>query len=595
MSSYYSDKLYEGKETIVVAMDIGTTHSAVSFVYLSPGSRPQGKMVAHWPGQPHWNGAAKVPTLVSYENGLVKGYGLEAEKDFEEYPENVARWFKLHLHPAAMKIPNAEAETFETPPLPKKITIEQVYVDFMQYMMVNTHKFFEMTTPNGEEIWARLRDTATIVLATPNGWTFNEQEILRRAAIKASLVTGENARRLLRFVTEAEASVHYALANHSLAWLQHRAVFAVIDCGGSTVDTTVYRCTSINPLRLKETCPSECVQAGGIYVNRKITQMLKDKIYGTSFDDPEILRSMMRAFEAELKPSFDDTMEKYELKFGSLRDHDPTIGIQKGRITLSRQDLATIFDSVTNQILGSCLNTLINQKTKHAILVGGFAESPYVRKVLSRALRHNGIQVIMVGDYTRKAAAEGAIITYIKQFVSARAVKATYGGCVRQNYDKKLHHDRKQAAKIYPDGQMRVDDAFHTWVTKGTVLQETSAYKLPYHLAWDANTRQEDLIGSLGTTGIEVFAWDGDGTSTWCKDEGGKVIKGMRLICTLCADLSALAKGLRVVNGFRGKRHYRVDYIVCVYFGDTQLRATLQWKEGRTFRESEVNVISDVF
>jgi hypothetical protein len=67
----------------------------------------------------------------------------------------------------------------------------------------------------------------------------------------------------------------------------------------------------------------------------------------------------------------------------------------------------------------------------------------------------------------------------------------------------------------------------------------------------------------------------------------GVVAKGMRLICTLNADLSALAGALRVQTGKRGKTFYRVDYNVCVYFGGTQLRANLQWKEDvRTFSSS---------
>jgi len=53
----------------------------------------------------------------------------------------------------------------------------------------------------------------------------------------------------------------------------------------------------------------------------------------------------------------------------------------------------------------------------------------------------------------------------------------------------------------------------------------------------------------------------------------------MRLICTLKADLSALARVLQKQTGAHGKKFYRVDYIVCVYFGGTQLRAKLQWKE----------------
>jgi hypothetical protein len=140
------------------------------------------------------------------------------------------------------------------------ITIERVYADMMGYLMKHTQGFFEKTTPKGAEIWERVRDTIVIVLATPNGWDIREQATLRKAAIRASLVTEENAGQLLQFVTEAEASVHYVLAQHAGAWLKKRAVFAVIDCGGSTVDTTVYRCVSTSPLSLHEACPSECVQ-----------------------------------------------------------------------------------------------------------------------------------------------------------------------------------------------------------------------------------------------------------------------------------------------------------------------------------------------
>jgi hypothetical protein len=144
--------------------------------------------------------------------------------------------------------------------LPAGVSIEQVYADMMKYLMGYTRQFFADTTPNGAEIWTRLQDTIIIVLATPNGWYIREQAALRKAAIMASLVTDENAGQLLQFVTEAEASVHYVLAQRQGKWLQKKTIFAVIDCGGSTVDTTVYRCVLTDPLSLKEACPSECVQ-----------------------------------------------------------------------------------------------------------------------------------------------------------------------------------------------------------------------------------------------------------------------------------------------------------------------------------------------
>ena len=59
----------------------------------------------------------------------------------------------------------------------------------------------------------------------------------------------------------------------------------------------------------------------------------------------------------------------------------------------------------------------------------------------------------------------------------------------------------------------------------------------------------------------------------------GAAVQGMRLICILNADLSALALRHQKQTGPRGNKFYRVDYDVCVYFGGTQLRANLQWKE----------------
>ncbi|KIM26380.1 hypothetical protein M408DRAFT_330575 [Serendipita vermifera MAFF 305830] len=573
MPSYYSEEIYNGPEAISVAMDIGTTQSGVSFVHFSPGSQSEGQMVAQWPDQAYWTGGAKVPSMVSYQNGALKACGAEALQDFDEYPDNVAYWFKLHLNPAT--ISQSRISRSEIPPLPKGVTIEQVYADLMRYLMVNTQRFFEMTTPNGAEIWARLRDTMVIVLATPNGWDIREQAKLREAAIKASLVTKENAGHLLQFVTEAEASVHYALAQHPSQWLRTKTVFAVVDCGGSTIDTTIYRCMSTSPLSLYETCPSQCVQAGGIFVNREVQKLLEAKLRRSNFNSREIIKSMTDAFERDVKPKFNGVLNQYDLKF------------ERGRITLSNEELKPVFDAVINEIVASCSGVIVKQKAEYVLIVGGFGESPYLRKILSQKLTPYGIQVVTVGDYV-----EGAIISHIKQFVVARAARATFGGCVRSLYDKNLHRERRDAIEVYADGNERVDGTFHVWITKGTVLQGTFAHKLSYHVAWDAtSTSKAELVHKLGEIGIEVFAWEGGNIPIWCKDEHGKILNGMRLICTLNANLSALAGGLQTMTGRNGKRFYRVDYDVCVYFGGTQLRAKLQWKEKGVLREGPVTIM----
>ena len=148
------------------------------------------------------------------------------------------------------------------PPLPTSVSTRQVYADFMKYLMRNTQRSFEDSVPNGAAIWRRLRERLVVILTTPNGWDFKQQSELREAAVSAGIVNKEMEYDLLEFVTEGEASVHYVLAySQSKAWLTGSSMFAVIDAGGSTVDSTLYECTSTDPkVQLEEVCPSECIQ-----------------------------------------------------------------------------------------------------------------------------------------------------------------------------------------------------------------------------------------------------------------------------------------------------------------------------------------------
>jgi len=135
----------------------------------------------------------------------------------------------------------------------------------MKYLMVNTQKCFEESVPNGAAVWRRLREMVLVVLTTPNGWELSQQGTLRNAAIAAGLMKAENTHQLLDFVTEGEASVRYALAySQSKTWLFPGSMFAVVDAGGSTVDSTLYECKSTEPkIHLEEVCPSGCVQVRG--------------------------------------------------------------------------------------------------------------------------------------------------------------------------------------------------------------------------------------------------------------------------------------------------------------------------------------------
>jgi hypothetical protein len=154
---------------------------------------------------------------------------------------------------------NAE---FQIPPLPLGVSLTTVYADFLRYIFQHTQDFFQKNTPNGAGIWNRLRSNIIIILAIPNGWDTTQQGFLRKVAIQAGLVSEDDADLRLEFVTESEASVHFALARtRTQTWLKRGSMFMVTDAGGSTVDSVLYECNGVTPkLLLQEVCASECVQ-----------------------------------------------------------------------------------------------------------------------------------------------------------------------------------------------------------------------------------------------------------------------------------------------------------------------------------------------
>jgi hypothetical protein len=123
-------------------------------------------------------------------------------------------------------------------------------------------------------------------------------------------------------------------------------------------------------------------KAGGVFVDSEVEKMLKRKLEGSSFSDQKNIKSMIDAFEEvssplraiggrpssdhprKLKPEFDGKKGKYDLKFGPTSDNDPTLGIHKGKITLSNQELKPIFDAVINKIVTSCSRIIVNHRAE---------------------------------------------------------------------------------------------------------------------------------------------------------------------------------------------------------------------------------------
>jgi len=78
-----SRSAYNGNcRKIVLAFDIGTTYSGISYSILDPNQCPSIHAVTRFPAQEVIAGASKVPSIIYYDKkGQVRAIGAEAVKD----------------------------------------------------------------------------------------------------------------------------------------------------------------------------------------------------------------------------------------------------------------------------------------------------------------------------------------------------------------------------------------------------------------------------------------------------------------------------------------------------------------------------------
>lgn len=176
----------------------------------------------------------KFPSVVLYDiAGKAVAFGAAALAAVAQTEgRSLVRWFKLLLHPRSMRV----ASGIEVEQLPRHITLKTVYTDFIAYVFAHAQEVFQRQF-DGDHIWERLRSSFELVFAVPNGWSDVEQHFIRDAVLAARVLPPDFADNRLAFVSEAEASVHFAMDHMNLASkMVPGRVLGVIDAGASDVD-----------------------------------------------------------------------------------------------------------------------------------------------------------------------------------------------------------------------------------------------------------------------------------------------------------------------------------------------------------------------
>ncbi|EIN07325.1 hypothetical protein PUNSTDRAFT_144834 [Punctularia strigosozonata HHB-11173 SS5] len=585
-----SRQAYNGpRRKLLIALDVGTTFSGISYSILEPGEIPQVLWVTRFPGQEHQAGTFKIPTVMWYDrSGVMKAAGAEAElpdivDEALDHDWIKAEWFKMHLRPRSM-LPGGATNAIK--PLPARTTVVQVFGDFLKYMLSCAKTFIEDSHGNGRTIWSSCKNDIQFVLTHPNGWEGAQQSKMREAAIHGGLIPDTIAGRdRVSFVTEGEASLHSCLANGLAGRLELGDGILIADAGGGTLDFSSYKISALRPLKIQELVPASCSLQGSIFVSARAKEFFRAKLANSRYGTPDSIDYITRKFDETTKRLFRDPSTSQVVAFGSPVDRDPNFGIRNGQLRLTGNDVLDFFEPSVQAAKTTISQHVADSRgvIKSVFLVGGFAASPWLLRSLQDHFAGENITISRPDGHTSKAVAEGAVIYYLDHLVTSRVARFTYGTSVFREYDPDLpeHLRRSHLVETHSrTGRSILDDGFSAILRKNTAVTETKEFSGSFVYHWGVND-------SMSHHKAKIMVYRGRlADPQWLDEDRG----GFSTLCSIKADMSGLRDYLSTREGKNGREYISGAYEIVFQFG-AEMKAQMSWMENGIEKRSPAQII----
>ncbi|CAE6368516.1 unnamed protein product [Rhizoctonia solani] len=584
-SSTLFDHPWGEDDKIVVAIDLGTTQSGMAFTFLQNGVEFVIHRVTRWPGQECQMTQSKIPTLVWYDSNMeAVSFGAEAlSPEIQEKAEDndwaLAKHFKLHLFPENIKA----RHIMNLDPLPLGVSLLQIYTDYLSYLLKHTRLYFQDRIVDGRSIWERYSPTIDIIITHPNGWGVREQTFLRKSAVEAGYASLNDAPTKIHFLSEAEASVYFCLY-HTNLWsrINDDTTFLVCDAGGATADIAVFTVVSKHPVpTLVETKPSVSIGAGAVFINHALEQYLHRLLSTSGLSQEDVLEYTKQGvsdFEQSAKRHFEDENREYSIQLTGFRFNNSSIGVRRGLLRLPGSEIKSIFDVCVPKILMAVDEQIRGLSIPYILLVGGFGDSPYLRREFQRHYEPRGCQISLVNDSTSKAVADGAILWKFAQRPQARTSRFSWGieTSITLDPDDPDHQNRKDMSSAL--GWKVVSGRWKCLLRKGTVLDKNVVVKTPFSLDYGSSS---DEPGQLM---LDIFGYSGDDEPVWMRNKQGELLPNFHRVVNAQMNLKNLRGALESKIALDASLQWHLDFDVCMQFDHTHLETYLEWKEKGTVR-----------
>jgi len=224
-------------------------------------------------------------------------------------------------------------------------------------------------------------------------------------------------------------------------------------------------------------------------------------------------------------------------------------------------------------------------KISNVYTVGGFSANPFVIGQLKDQLGSLGITVHCPDGHTAKAAADGAVLFYIDQYVSSRVARMTYGVPVNWNCDDPRCSSVGSARTPMklPSGAMVFSAGFRSLLLQGTVISKEKEFRCSLY-------KEVLSVEDASFVSMDLLAYRGYGPPPDWVDEPGTRHLFNRL-CTISAFLPPSKALIRSNEKRKTEKFWRVCCDFVIRFGGTEMKAQIVWFENDTEFRSSAEII----
>jgi hypothetical protein len=331
---------------------------------------------------------------------------------------------------------------------------------------------------------AYTEDDIAWCITVPAIWDEFTKDLMRKAAITAGLPDDDER---LKTALEPEAAALYCIVKGQQELTEPGCRFLVIDAGGGTVDITSYQ---LEPgPRLSGLGAPTGDKAGSEYLNQFFaTDVLCDRL-GAGFVTE--LRAQFPRDYYDLMGSWDRA--KRSVSAGSKRpitiplparayaqamlDGNALEQIKKRQdgvdtaIVIPADEVRLVFDKAVGAIIDAVGEQIRRMRAASgvsrgeiAVLVGGFAESPYLRDRLREYLDGQGVQMHVPPRPSVAVLAGAAHFAFDPSVIRARRSPFTYGISTMSRFRKGI--DPESKLYLDDDGDQWCNDRVAVLVTR---------------------------------------------------------------------------------------------------------------------------------